>query len=203
MKLFNIPFSWYPYSWGLKGKQRKIAEAEYYLDGYELETRLLEIDDEYNEDSSKNDSAVKKAKIDFKYGHINEEKYESILIDNMPESDQKKIATYDTLYKFGHISELEYRKQISTVHNQPFFDFNIDFNEGNLQVEAEYNSLFVEYLRKNGYAGTTDDEIIDFYISDLGRKLSLNEDEELLETNADLDDNIIKVHRADGISEYE
>ena len=33
----KIPFSWLPASWGLKGKSRELAEAEYYLTGYELD----------------------------------------------------------------------------------------------------------------------------------------------------------------------
>ena len=38
-----IPFSWMPGSWGLKGKTREIAQAEYELSGIELEQRLIEI----------------------------------------------------------------------------------------------------------------------------------------------------------------
>ena len=33
----KIPFGWLPASWGLKGKSRELAEAEYYLSGYELD----------------------------------------------------------------------------------------------------------------------------------------------------------------------
>ena len=34
-----------PVSWGLKGKSRLVAEAEYYYEGIHLEKRLAEIDD--------------------------------------------------------------------------------------------------------------------------------------------------------------
>lgn len=38
-----IPFSWIPASWGLTGNTRKIAEAEYYYNGDELDYALLDI----------------------------------------------------------------------------------------------------------------------------------------------------------------
>ncbi len=39
----KIPFWMMPASWGLKGKTREIAEAEYYFNGKELEERIAEI----------------------------------------------------------------------------------------------------------------------------------------------------------------
>lgn len=48
-----VPFSLLPASWGLTGNTRKIAEAEYYYDGDDLEYALLEIKysgtDQYDE----------------------------------------------------------------------------------------------------------------------------------------------------------
>ena len=42
-KKTKLPFSMMPASWGLKGKSRAIAEAEYYYEGEELEKVLDEI----------------------------------------------------------------------------------------------------------------------------------------------------------------
>ena len=39
-----IPFTWMPGSWGLSGKTRQIAEAEYYFEGDSLERELVIID---------------------------------------------------------------------------------------------------------------------------------------------------------------
>ena len=41
--MFKLPFGTLPGHWGLKGKTREIAKAEYELEGYELKKRLLEI----------------------------------------------------------------------------------------------------------------------------------------------------------------
>jgi hypothetical protein len=46
----KLPFWMLPASWGLKGKTRSIAEAEYYFEGKELEETLAEINAETPED---------------------------------------------------------------------------------------------------------------------------------------------------------
>ena len=51
-KKTKLPFSMMPASWGLKGKSRAIAEAEYYYDGEELEKALAAIDAETDEEKS-------------------------------------------------------------------------------------------------------------------------------------------------------
>ena len=46
----KVPFWMLPASWGLKGKTRAIAEAEYLYEGKELEEKLAEINSETPED---------------------------------------------------------------------------------------------------------------------------------------------------------
>jgi hypothetical protein len=46
----KLPFWMLPASWGLKGKTKSIAEAEYYFEGKELEEKLAEINAETPED---------------------------------------------------------------------------------------------------------------------------------------------------------
>jgi hypothetical protein len=46
----KIPFWMLPASWGLKGKTREVAEAEYYFEGKELEEKLAEVNAETPED---------------------------------------------------------------------------------------------------------------------------------------------------------
>ena len=52
-------------SWGLKGKSRAIAEAEYYYDGEELEKALAVIDAETDEEKP-----VAEIEIDVKNGKL-------------------------------------------------------------------------------------------------------------------------------------
>ena len=42
----HVPFTLLPASWGLKGKTREIAQAEYERTGYDLEVKILEIKQE-------------------------------------------------------------------------------------------------------------------------------------------------------------
>ena len=60
-----------PASWGLKGKSRAIAEAEYYYVGDELEKALAAIDAETPEDKT-----LAELEIDLKNGKIGISEYD-------------------------------------------------------------------------------------------------------------------------------
>ena len=76
-KKTKLPFSMMPASWGLKGKSRLVAEAEYYYEGIDLEKRLAEIDDPDNAD-------VVKFEIELREGVLTEQhfnKHKAELLD--------------------------------------------------------------------------------------------------------------------------
>ena len=60
-----------PASWGLKGKSREIAEAEYYYEGEDLEKRLAELTAE-----TEVDKEVAKLEVDLKHEKIGKVEYE-------------------------------------------------------------------------------------------------------------------------------
>ena len=70
-KKTKLPFSMMPASWGLKGKSRAIAEAEYYYVGDELEKALAAIDAETPEDKT-----LAELEIDLKNGKIGISEYD-------------------------------------------------------------------------------------------------------------------------------
>src|SRR6056300_678070 len=70
-KKTRLPFSMMPASWGLKGKSRAIAEAEYYYEGEELEKVLAELNAETDEDK---ELAV--AEVELKQGKLGRTEYE-------------------------------------------------------------------------------------------------------------------------------
>lgn len=70
-KKVKLPFSMMPASWGLKGKSRAIAEAEYYYEGEDLEKVLAELDAESEEDKE-----VARLKVDLKNEKISQTDYE-------------------------------------------------------------------------------------------------------------------------------
>lgn len=64
-----IPFGLWPANWGLEGKRRALAQAEYNLEGEELERRLLEIN---HDDHESAEFLLANAKLDLKHGKIKE-----------------------------------------------------------------------------------------------------------------------------------
>lgn len=69
----RIPFGLLPGHWALKGKIREVAQAEYELEGEELERRLLEINiGERGEEELK----IEELKLDHKYGKITDTELE-------------------------------------------------------------------------------------------------------------------------------
>lgn len=70
-KKTKLPFSMMPASWGLKGKTRAIAEAEYYYEGEELEKVLaaLEVD-------TPEEKTLAELEVDYKNGKIGISEYE-------------------------------------------------------------------------------------------------------------------------------
>lgn len=66
-KKTKLPFSMMPASWGLKGKSRARAEAEYYYEGEELEKVLAGIDVNSDEEKS-----VAEIEIDVKNGKLSQ-----------------------------------------------------------------------------------------------------------------------------------
>lgn len=60
-KKTKLPFGLMPGSWGLSGKTRELAEAEYYYAGEDLEKRIAEINAETPEDAE-----IAKLEIDVK-----------------------------------------------------------------------------------------------------------------------------------------
>lgn len=68
-----LPFSWLPGHWGLSGKMRKLAQAEYELEGEILERERVEINMAEKTDKEKE---VLLLALDHKYGRLTESEYE-------------------------------------------------------------------------------------------------------------------------------
>jgi hypothetical protein len=88
MKKRIIPFGWLPGSWGLRGKTRERAEAEYYFDGHELDSKLVDIDHE----KGTKEHAMAKAKVDFKHKKTDAFEHDKRVIEIEYAGDQKALA---------------------------------------------------------------------------------------------------------------
>ena len=112
-----IPFGWWPASWGLRGKTRLIAEAEYIYDGIDLDYRLAEID----HPSDQNAQGSAKLRVDLKHGKIDQYQYDLAMIMRDPQTlaltdeEKSRIIAVETLnveLKHGKIDQYQYDSKL-------------------------------------------------------------------------------------------
>ena len=70
--MLKLPFGLLPGSWGLKGKTREVAKAEYELVGEALQKKLIEI--KYDDDE--NECQLGLLKLERRNKHITKEEYD-------------------------------------------------------------------------------------------------------------------------------
>lgn len=169
----KLPFWMMPGSWGLKGDTRAIAEAEYYLEGEDLERKISNIrfkDDTYNFQKTS-------INIDFKYKKIDEYQRDKALleIENLSPSDKEK-SLLEIDRRHNKITEKGYEKAIATIDGEPWigvlnseFEATLDGN-GSLALELDWNPEFIAYLKANGYTGDIESDIVDKWISDIWKE---------------------------------
>jgi len=166
----NIPFALMPGSWGLKGKTREIAQAEYELSGIELERRLVEIDEP-------GISAAKSSKlldIDHKYGLIDEYEYEKkkaeLDLNNTLDQSKRALASLDVDLKHGRIDQAQYDRKRADILGEPWVSMpRIHWNplgKSRAYFEVDYNEHFLAQLRENGYEGE-ESNIINQWMNDV------------------------------------
>lgn len=170
-----IPFGWMPGHLGLAGKTREIARAEYELEGYELERRILEIkDDDYDRDVY----YKKTLEIDFRYNKLTKDEYNRKLVATIKDDTQRAFATLELDKQDGKVTELEYAKQAATLNNEPWVTvLNMDFGgktalEGSF--ELDWNDLFVAQLTTEGYQGPPD-AMVNAWFMEVCRNVAMEE----------------------------
>lgn len=172
----KIPFEWMPGSWGLKGRTREIAQAEYELTGYDLELKLLTMQEQ---DLDISDYKRKMAELELKYKRITKEHYHRCLADLIEDEKQKASAILELDFREGKVSELDYNKKLATLKDEPWVTvLNMDFNgktalEGSF--ELDWNEQFVKKLEGEGYSGVTPDSIVNQWFMEVCRNVAMEE----------------------------
>lgn len=172
----KLPFGMMPGHWGLAGKTREIAKAEYELEGFELEIELLRIK---SEELSPAEYGKKAVDIEFKYGKITKQEQLRKLVALIPDENQRVLATLELDYKEGLLTDTQYQKQIATLKGEPWVTvLNVGFGgkaslEGSF--ELDWNEFFVENLRANGYVAPTDDAIVNQWFMEVCRNIAMEE----------------------------
>ena len=191
-----IPFSYFPGSWGLKGKSRDIAEAEYTLTGYELKKELLRLnEDMYTEKQSQ----AKAADLLLEFGKINKMEHLRMLANLIEDDHQKTLALLELDYKEGKLTDNEYQKQTATHKNLPWVTvISLGFGgktalEGSF--ELDWNECFIADLRSKGYVGPSDDGIVNQWFMEVCRNVALEEFDGTGNFSADSEANLETIKR--------
>jgi hypothetical protein len=156
----KLPFGALPAHWGLKGKLREVAKAEWELEGEALEYKLLEINlANYTEE----DVARKKIALDRKYRKITDEEadIQRHELDSVGRSEKEnKLAFLDLRYKHKRISDDEYEKEKAIILDEPYVRVaKIHTDPKNPAfggIVLDWNDAFVRYLEDNGYTPNPD-----------------------------------------------
>lgn len=171
-----IPFSWYPYSWGLAGKTREIAKAEYELTGYELEKQLLRIKQDELEEQ---DFLKKNAALDLKHKKLTQSEYDRFMLSFITDEKKRDIAFLTLDYEEGKIKEIDYSKQLATLNDQPWVTvLNMDFTKGSSlegSFELDWNEAFVKKLESEGYKGPSPDIVVNQWFMEICRNVAMEE----------------------------
>lgn len=131
MKLPKIPFRWLPGSWGLKGKVFEEAEAAYYMDGYALERRLIDI--RHPHDSTVREKAV--LDLDLRHGNIDEYQH---AIETARRSGATERDILDIRRRFHKISDYDYDGMIAMLdHPEP----GVEQSMALLDVDAKHGKI--------------------------------------------------------------
>ena len=162
-----IPFSWLPGAWGLKGTARKRAQAEYELEGYELEVELANID--FPDEQERNRQLLE---IDRKYDKITKEEYMYKMLEFIKDPVERAVEELDLDLRFGKISDTEHEKKVATAKQEPWvtvIDLNVRDETGN------WNDYFIQDLKEAGFQGMSDEDIVNSWFSRICRDIALSE----------------------------
>jgi hypothetical protein len=168
----KIPFGWMPGHWGLKGKTRLRAQAEYELEGMELDMRLAEIDhdDLVQRELAQLDVKIKHKQIDL-YDY--DVQYNTIKLKDDPLLPEVLL---DLELKHHRCNQSEHDRKLADLRSEPWVsmpDIKWDpADPSRSYFELDYNEHFVAMLRTHNYSGMTDEQIVEKWLNDVCRSVA-------------------------------
>jgi len=165
--MIKLPFGLFPGSWGLKGKTREVAKAEYELEGEALQKKLIEV----NYDDEK-ERQLELLKLERKNEHITKEQYDYKYAELKYKGTKEYIdIALELDKKYEKISEIEYQKKSATLHSEPWVGVvHSEYTPGEMSdgfsFELDWNIQFIKVLKQEGYSGATEEEIVEQWFED-------------------------------------
>lgn len=166
-----IPFGVLPGHWGLKGMSREMAQAEYELDGLELDLALTDIINREDEQAR----ILRHLEINYKWKVIEEKEFDYGIADLRGDA----LTLLKVKLKHQDITQKEYDKEIATLDGEPWVDipevtFDKD-NPGGGALSLDWNDIFIEMLEEAGYTAPTQEGTVDLWLTDLCRNIAMEE----------------------------
>lgn len=117
---------------------------------------------------------LKKLEIELQYNFITKQEYDKNIIEFIKDDNKKYVAALNYSLQYQEITQSEFDKEMKTINKEPWFEFNVEYNQDNSEMilTFDYNEYFWKKLRDDGHPGTNENEIIDNFIKDWGRKLA-------------------------------
>jgi len=169
-----IPFGWMPGHWGLKGKTRKRAQAEYELKGIDLDRQLVVIDA-----GGEDELEMMLLEVDLNHSVISRAEYDRKYAENHLDDPDKTREILRLDHAEGKISDNDHAKGTATLNKESWVSIiNIkpDSEKPNHgELELDWNELFVEELKEAGYEAAVDEQIVDMWLADLCRNIAMEQ----------------------------
>lgn len=164
-----IPFWMMPGSWGLKGKTKLIAQAEYESrTPYDLDSRLLAIHHGDNCDAM----ATGSLDLSLKHGYITEYEHQqrTAELSNSSDETMANLAKLDIDLHHAKITQLEYDRNRADLLKEPWVSMPVinwdPAISDKTYFQLDYNDYFYKFLLSNGYEGEEDD-VVNRWINDV------------------------------------
>lgn len=142
------------------------------LDEYQSKLEYLRVNYKHQRICDENEYKSKMLDIHLHYKKITEKEYSAAKIELMQDESLRTIAVLEHLLKFDEITQDEFDKEMSTLKGIPWFKFCAELHdEDGVKMTVQYNELFIKKCKADGHPGETEDEVIDNFIKDFGRKL--------------------------------
>lgn len=158
----------------LARKRAQIDRDHGVMDEYDYRKKVLEID-------GKTGDRREQLALDLEFGKIDNYQHdrERATLDYTEADLDLALAEIDLAYE--KITQREYDKTVATSKQEPWVGIINDGYDQKLGIngvyfEFDWNSYWVEYLRLNGYQGTSEEEIVKRWFQDVCRATALEDD---------------------------
>lgn len=155
----------------------EVDRAHKVIDDYEADRRIVMLD--YPTKGQEQSLAL--LENEHKHERMSNYDYDKAVVDVLhPDpSAERACALLEIERTYGVVTEHVYKKARATALEEPWvgvINDGFDPKEGvsGLYFELDWNKYWIEYLRLNGYAGATDEEIVDDWFADVCKSQALN-----------------------------